>query len=65
VDTTIVTPFALILQGGAANQWPHDFPMAIIPPGWSFTVQDPVSTEVCALSFFWEAIFAEELDYLW
>jgi hypothetical protein len=45
--------------------WPHDFPLAILPPGWSICFQNQSNATFMGGSFMWEAIFADELDFMW
>lgn len=45
--------------------WNQDFPMAVLPPGWSLRVVDPTVAEAMSVSFFWEAVFPRELDFDW
>jgi hypothetical protein len=39
--------------------------MAVLAPGWSLYVYPVNSATAAVVNFFWEAIFAEELDYIW
>ena len=43
-------------------QWLHDFPIAVVLPGWSFCVQDDASASTIVVSFLWECIGADELE---
>lgn len=60
-----VATYLFNVPGTTGALWTHDFPACVLPPGWSFGLEDPTSTEAMAVSFFWEAVFAEELDYPW
>lgn len=44
--------------------WTHNFPFAIIPPNWSLVVQDGTNRGIYQVSFMWEAVFPDELDFL-
>lgn len=44
---------------------PLPFPLAVIEPGWSFFVQGTLKSFNSTAGFIWEAIFPEELDYVW
>lgn len=44
---------------------PFPFPLAVIEPGWSFFIQATSMGNPSAAGFIWEAIFPEELDYVW
>jgi uncharacterized protein affecting Mg2+/Co2+ transport len=50
----------------ALNQtgWGHDFPFAILPPNWWLAMQGRVQGASINTDFFWEAINADELDYM-
>lgn len=56
--------------GGSEPQqlswWTHDFPFAVIPPGWSLVFTNPATKpDTLYLSMVWEAIYADELDFMW
>jgi len=40
-------------------------PRAVIPPGWSWVVGSPSHGVEVSISVLWEAIFPDELDWLW
>lgn len=44
---------------------PLPFPLAVIEPGWSFFIQGMITGGGSSAGFIWEAIFPEELDYVW
>jgi hypothetical protein len=45
------------------TSWNHEFPIAILPPNWSLAIADLGGSQPRAVSVFWEAIFADELDF--
>jgi len=45
--------------------WPHDFPIAIVPPGWSFVGQSQAKGEDGTLSLVWEVVSIDELEYMY
>ncbi len=51
------------LYGNGA--WAHDYPIAILPPGWSLMVQCRIGAQAMAVGFIWEAIYPDELDFMW
>lgn len=62
-DASAITPdYAL----GSFTQF-HDFPYAVIYPGWSLVVQDTVAavTVPAPYAFIWEYIEPDELDWLY
>lgn len=51
--------------GGSAsspNIWPLDIPFALVPPGWSFFIQQFTANVILTASVMWEAIMPEQLD---
>lgn len=68
--TLLTLDWPLPWMGGAMNNssawWPHNFPFAVLPPGWSFVLQDnAVGSGLAQLNVMWEAILADELDFAW
>lgn len=49
------------LDGG----WPHEYPFAVLPPGWSLFTQNLIAGEAAVTDFWWEAIYAERFEYLY
>lgn len=47
------------LYGNSA--WFHDFPLAIIPPGWSWAWQSASAGDTIKVSFQWEAVDAQQI----
>jgi len=45
--------------------WPHDFPFAILPPGWSLFLQAPAKTTILSFGIVWECVSIDELDYFY
>ena len=44
--------------------WVHDFPFAIIEPGWSLVWQSAAQNVGATLSMIWEVVDPDELDYM-
>lgn len=66
IDGTITNPVTFSFpQASTSTCWAHDYPICVLPPGWALWVQDQTAADACVGGFFWEAIFAEELDYIW
>lgn len=64
--TPVLTPDFILRcdqQGGA--YWQHDFPIAIIPPGWNLGVCNTTSAQGNTVSFLWEAVFPDQLDWFY
>jgi hypothetical protein len=68
-DTTLLSYDWGSTNGTAVDAWwPHDFPFAVIQPGWSLFVQCNNRGATPAdyiVSFAWEAITSDELDFLY
>jgi hypothetical protein len=66
VDTATVfaSAYLLTLPNGLWF-WQHEMPWAVIAPGFSWVVQAVVVAQGIQASFIWEAIFPEELDFLY
>jgi hypothetical protein len=41
------------------------YPIAILPPNWSFVVQHTAKNNALSVSFVWEAVQPDELDFMW
>jgi hypothetical protein len=66
IDGTITNPVSYTFpQSTTSTPWPHDYPIALIPPGWAFWVQDRTAADACVGGFFWEAVNSEEVDFDW
>lgn len=52
-------------NGAQSNPWVHEYPFALLPPGWSLLAQNPDNGSATALSVIWEAVKAEDIDYLY
>lgn len=71
--TTIYTPdfyfgFNLVANPNLnqfENGWRHEYPFAILPPGWSLVVQNTIAGNVGNAEFFWEAIEAERFEAMY
>lgn len=40
-------------------------PIAIVPPGWSFVLQNSAADTAAGVSFVWEELSIDELEYFW
>lgn len=67
VDTATVYPgdYALSLTAQGVFWWQHDFPFAVIEPGYSLVFQDSAATHAIGISLIWEAIEIDQLDYFY
>ena len=45
--------------------WNHEFPIAVLQPGQSLLFQDTTAVHAMAVGLVWEAIFPDELDWLY
>lgn len=45
--------------------WPHEFPYAVVPPNWSFVLQDFNGAHSVQVNFWWIALFPLEFEYLY
>lgn len=53
---------------GVSNEhmwWQYDFPVAVIPPNWSLVALDQTGATTLRVSFMYEFLFADELDFAW
>ena len=53
------------LNSTAGGLWPHDFPFAIVPPGWAFFMCITIAAAFGQAGFLWEEISIDELDYFY
>jgi hypothetical protein len=67
VDTATLFPgdYDLSLSTTGVWEWEHDFPFAVIEPGWSLVFQDPTVAHAITVSLVWEAIQIDQLDYFY
>lgn len=67
VDTATVYPgdYVLALTAQGAFWWQHDYPFAVIEPGYSLVFQDGTAAHAIAVSLIWEAIEIDQLDYFY
>lgn len=61
--TQLVADYRVIIPAGNDQFWPNDWPVAILPPGWSLVFQVNVAAQALTLSCVWEAIDADQLDF--
>jgi len=57
--------YSLISAAWLPGIWPHDFPFAVLEPGWSLVIQSTNNGLTLLCSFVWEAIEADQLDWFW
>lgn len=55
----------VIVPSGDDTYWPHNFPFALIPPGWALQFQGIGTGTSMRVDFLWEAITIDQLDYFW
>jgi hypothetical protein len=67
IDTTTVYPadYNLALTSTGEAEWFHDYPFAVISPGWSLVFQNSTAAQALTCSAIWEAILIDELDFFW
>lgn len=66
LDTaTALTPDWTFETGINQGYVAYPFPFAIIPPGWNLTFQNTTATEALTVNILWEAVFPDELDWLY
>jgi hypothetical protein len=65
IDTATVYPgdYTLNLSSLGTFEWFHDWPYAVIEPGWSLVFQATVAAHAVTVSALWESIFIDELDF--
>lgn len=59
------TDYHLPIVPTAANQWMHDLPFAVVPPGWAFFLQCSTAATAITGALLWEEIAIDELDYFY
>lgn len=62
---TVYTPDSEFAPSGDQVTLAPTMPVSILPPNWNLIVQNVVATGNLLVMFFWEAVFADELDYFW
>ena len=45
--------------------WTHDFPIAVVPPGWTLFFQHQSAANPLAVSLLWEEVSIDELEYFY
>lgn len=67
IDTATVYPgdYIIALSNTGVWQWDHDFPFAVLEPGWSLVFQDQTAAHALEISCVWETINSDELDWVW
>ena len=65
IDTATVYAgdYTLNLSSLGTFEWFHDWPYAIVEPGWSLVFQATVAAHAVTVSALWEAIAIDELDF--
>jgi hypothetical protein len=65
IDTaTVYTAMYAVGLPNGLYFWQHELPLAVVAPGWSLVIQEEVAAQGMTASLVWEAIFPEELDWL-
>ncbi len=57
--------FAIYLGAAGMEIWRHEYPFAILPPGWSLVIQAGSTAAVMGAAFLWECVRIDELDYFY
>lgn len=67
IDTATVYPgdYLIALSTTGVWEWVHDFPLAVLEPGWSLVFQDQTAAHALEVSAVWETINSDELDWVW
>ena len=63
--TTYASDYILALSSLGAFVWQHDFPFAVIEPGWSLVFQAATAAHATTVAVVWESIQIDELDSFW
>jgi hypothetical protein len=63
--TSYPADYLLPLSSTADFEWWHDYPFAVVTPGWSFVLQERTSAKAMTVSLLWEAIAIDQLDYFY
>lgn len=67
VDSTTVYSgdYIAALTAQGVFWWQHDYPFAVVQPGYSLVFQDSTAAHAIAVSLIWEAIEIDQLDYFY
>ena len=67
IDSATVYPgdYAMALSAQGIWYWTHDFPFAVIGPGWSLILQNGTIAHTTTVSAVWESIQIDQLDYFY
>lgn len=67
IDTLTVyaADYTIALSSLGTYEWYHDFPWAVIEPGFSLVVQAVTVAHATTVSAVWEAVSIDELDFFW
>jgi len=67
IDTTTVYAgdYSIPLGQPGFFEWYHDFPFAVVLPGWSLVFQCNTVAHALTVSAMWEAVSIDELDFFW
>lgn len=67
VDTATVYSgdYVAALTAQGAFWWQHDYPFAVVQPGFSLVFQDTTAAHAIQVSLIWEAIEIDQLDYFY
>ena len=55
----------MFADGTDVGSWIHDFPLAIIPPGWALNAQIGTLAHLLYISVVWEVVSIDELDFIY
>ena len=61
--TTFSGDYVAALTAQGAFWWQHDFPFAVVQPGFSLVFQDTTAAHALTVSLIWEAIEIDQLDW--
>jgi hypothetical protein len=67
VDTATVYSgdYVLALTAQGVFWWQHDYPFAVVEPGYTMVFQDATAAHAISVSLIWEAIEIDQLDYFY
>jgi hypothetical protein len=63
-DAALQVPDYVFSTGAPYASWLHDFPFTVIPPNWHLAMQNRSQGVSCLVGVMWEAILADQLDFM-
>jgi hypothetical protein len=63
--TAYAADYTIALSSLGAYEWYHDFPYAVVEPGFSLVFQAITVAHATTVSAVWESISIDELDFFW